>query len=786
MLPFRKIAQSTLFLLVTLLAVKAEILPLEKKADSMFQSLSLKEKALQLVWVSPTAGWSESTTFEALGIGGVYLSKPDVSYSDRLVVALQLDEHFNPGLEDEDLPGLQTLAALPDPSLLREYLGYIRTQARVNGYDYLVLPETGKQYMEVIENIHSFDPVFFLKKSSLAFEPNPKRDSFYPNLLTHRAIVIGENNLENYQKILNKDPKDIYGYEQKLLEQLTTQLRTPPREFAGISSKLVHQLWSQSIIPVQKQKGALPIKADTIALWTFRDQTILARELDTYFPTVLNVKYDRIPTGVPVIIDARENPLLAIEYAYAFAVDNPILWIGKPEDLTDVNAQSFLITPEVNEHQEYILPEMIYGSEPVSGQMKTSFPEFMLPYIFEPVSSQMLLGFGQPQWAGMRPAILDSLDLLAQEMIREYAAPGAQVLIAKGGKIIVDKSYGHLTYDSLIKVQPQTLYDLASVTKVTATLLAIMKLYEQGSISLDSTVGHYLDSFRGTNKEAITIRELLAHQAGLLSYIPFWKRPVNADHIEPFYYRSPQDSASNRKSFGYQPDPVMLDSLQSWIRASNLRNKKQYHYSDLGFMILHLVVESVSGKSLDAFVSETIYEPLGLVRTYFNPLARGFEIFEMAPTEYDYYFREEQVWGNVHDRNAAVFGGIAGHAGLFSNSREMAIILQMLLNGGRYGGVQVFQPETLDVFNQTYFASSRRGLGWDKPGERTPNVSSYASPRSFGHTGFTGTMIWADPVHDLIFVFLSNRVFPDSNNQTLIRLDIRRRMQDLVYRSFAD
>ena len=171
--------------------------------------------------------------------------------------------------------------------------------------------------------------------------------------------------------------------------------------------------------------------------------------------------------------------------------------------------------------------------------------------------------------------------------------------------------------------------------------------------------------------------------------------------------------------------------------------------------------------------------------TVFNPLAKNFELFQIAPTEYDYYFREEQVWGAVHDRNAAIFGGVAGHAGLFSTSRDLAILLQMLLQNGEYARQLYLSSHILDKFNQRQYSNNRRGLGWDKPGEFNPNISDLASNRSFGHTGFTGTMIWADPEHELVFIFLSNRIFPNSENKNLIKLDTRRRMQEVVYQSMA-
>jgi CubicO group peptidase (beta-lactamase class C family) len=198
-------------------------------------------------------------------------------------------------------------------------------------------------------------------------------------------------------------------------------------------------------------------------------------------------------------------------------------------------------------------------------------------------------------------------------------------------------------------------------------------------------------------------------------------------------------------------------------------------------MILHQLVQVVSGNTLDEYLFKNFYEPLGLKRICFNPMDHGFERFEIAPTEYDYYFRDELVWGEVHDRNAAVFGGVAGHAGLFSNARELLTIMQTLVQGGSYGGHQLLLPATINYFNQQFYPNNRRALGWDKLDEGLKNFSTFSSPASFGHTGFTGTMVWADPLYNLTFVFLSNRIYPNANNHKLNRLDIRTRLQDVVY-----
>jgi len=215
-----------------------------------------------------------------------------------------------------------------------------------------------------------------------------------------------------------------------------------------------------------------------------------------------------------------------------------------------------------------------------------------------------------------------------------------------------------------------------------------------------------------------------------------------------------------------------------------LKDPDQYKYSDLGFMMLQQLVEAVAKMSLEQYLFVNFYRPMGLHYTAFNPLEKGYEIFEIAPTEFDYHYRKELIWGKVHDRNAAIFGGVAGHAGLFSSAKELAIIMRMLLNNGFYGGKQYLKASTIDEFNKRYFAGNRRGLGWDKLDPDIENASLQVSSSSFGHTGFTGTMVWADPEHDLIYTFVSNRVYPESSNNKLQRNDYRRKIQTTIYDAF--
>ncbi|MEL7146568.1 MAG: serine hydrolase, partial [Bacteroidota bacterium] len=333
--------------------------------------------------------------------------------------------------------------------------------------------------------------------------------------------------------------------------------------------------------------------------------------------------------------------------------------------------------------------------------------------------------------------------------------------------------------------------DLASVTKVAATLQAVMFLQEQGLISLDEKLITYLPELEETNKADLTIRNILMHEAGLRPWLPFYQISLEKDLLSPYVYQSERDSVANRKTFGlYYPTPRQKEAVWQEIIDSELRKLPKddsvytYRYSDLGFMFLQMLVEAVSHQPLDEFVDQHVYQPLGLKKTMFNPLTK-YQKEVIAPTEYDYYFRNAQVWGSVHDQNAQVLGGVAGHAGLFSNAHELSKLMLMNLNGGFYGGYKFLHSATMQHFTKQQKTGNRRGLGWDKPDMEKSNTSSQASALTFGHTGFTGTAVWVDPEYDLIYVFLSNRVYPSAENKKLMENNIRSKIQDVIYQAMA-
>jgi beta-glucosidase-like glycosyl hydrolase/CubicO group peptidase (beta-lactamase class C family) len=446
---------------------------------------------------------------------------------------------------------------------------------------------------------------------------------------------------------------------------------------------------------------------------------------------------------------------------------------------------------EENDWTESATAQVLFGGLSASGRLPVSVDEQTVAGTGLRLGAIGRLGYALPEAVGMSSERLQQLDAVARSAVNQGAVPGCQVLVARRGKVVFQKNYGKLTYTRTEEQVRDTIrYDLASVTKVTATLQALMLLNEQGLIDLNRPAADYLPELRGSNKETILVRDLLLHQSGLQAYIPFWERTRTPDDFKPeFYARRDTLDFTRQVAPNLWTRPATRDSLWKWVIESPLNGRRDragrysYVYSDLGLIMLWHVVEAVAKRPMEEFLAEYLYEPLGMTRTGFTPLGQGVPSTSIAPTEHDYRFRQAQLRGTVHDQNAALQGGVSGHAGLFSTANDLAILMQMNLQRGYYGGRQYFHPNTVPTFARTYSTRSARGLGWDKlPDNGWSNyISARASRSAFGHSGFTGTMVWADPEQDLVIIFLSNRVYPDANNTTLTSQRIRRHLMDAVY-----
>ncbi|MDO9039874.1 MAG: serine hydrolase, partial [Bacteroidota bacterium] len=363
------------------------------------------------------------------------------------------------------------------------------------------------------------------------------------------------------------------------------------------------------------------------------------------------------------------------------------------------------------------------------------------------------------------------IDSIAKRGLAAKAYPGCQVLIAKEGKVIFQSSYGYFTYENEQAVQKHHLYDLASVTKITAPLPAIMKLFDEKKINLDAPFSNYFAEFKNTNKAEMTVRDILTHQARLQGGLPFWLEPGKRGVLrEDVFKNHPEEQYQVRISQDIYVKNDFKNQIIKDIVKSPLLAKKEYVYSDLGFSLLPYMIERLSEESFQDYLTNEFYKPLGATSTGFKPYER-FPIDQIVPTENDQTFRKELSQGFVHDELAALMGGVSGNAGLFSKANDLAKVMQMYLQSGYYGGKQFILPATISEFTKVQFSPSinRRGLGFDKPnpgiqGIKNKFPAADASPESFGHTGFTGIFTWADPQNQLLFIFLSNRVYPSRKN----------------------
>ncbi len=415
---------------------------------------------------------------------------------------------------------------------------------------------------------------------------------------------------------------------------------------------------------------------------------------------------------------------------------------------------------------------------------------FLVLFCTQAASAQ--LKYGTPQSVGLDPSYIHSqVDSIMHYAIKEKAFPGAQLLVAKKGTIIFHQAYGYHTYDSIQKVALDDVYDLASVTKITGPLPALMKLYEEGKIKLDVPFSTYWTDWKyQKDKKDITLRELLAHQSGIKPYIIFLNEVLKNGKLKRRFIRSKK---SKRYSNPFYKNLYIKNRFKHKIYRKIKRvkadGKKEYLYSGIASLIYPQLIENITGMPYQKYIQENFYNPLGCTTLGYLPMHKNLKN-NIVPTELDTVVRKELTKNWVHDENAALFGGVSGNAGVFSSALDLAKYMQMLLQNGTYAGRQYFKPETVKEFTKIQYPenNNRRGLGFDKPliGNDTLSIkASYpapqVSPESFGHSGFTGTFAWADPKHDLVFILLSNRVYPSRTHRNIYNLNIRPKLQQIFY-----
>lgn len=657
--------------------------------------------------------------------------------------------------------------------------GEIDLEALIAGNDVLLFAENVPVAVEKICMAYQDS---LLSEERLAYSVKKiLRYKFKAGLNNYKPI-----DLANLSKDLNAVSKDALQYE--LYENIVTVLKN-----------------EHEIVPIEKldQKIAYVKMGDdtnTTFVNTLKKYTEVTEVSDTNIDSLKKQLkgYDKVIIGFHKSDrawkkhDFTETELLWIQ---EIAKQNKVILdvFTRPYSLLQItnfdDIESVIVSYQNNDVSQEVSAQIIFGALSAKGKLPVSINNFFKVEDGLETSKINRLGFSFPENVGMSSEKLAQIDKIVQKAIDGKMAPGMQVLVARKGKVIYQKSFGYQTYDKQTKVNNDDLYDVASLTKIIATLPNVMQQFDKGKVTLETTLGDMLHQFRKSNKSEITFKELLSHYGRLQAWIPFYKGTLDAKNqpLEKYYRKTYTEGFTKQVAENLYIRDDYQDTIMKKIVESNLIDKKEYKYSDFTFIILKKYLEKTAGKPLDELTYKNFYKTLGMNNTMYNPLLK-FDCGKIAPTEVDTYFRNTFLQGYVHDMEAAMEGGIGGHAGIFSNAMDVAKMMQLFLQKGNYGGITYFSPETFDAFNTCYYCAegNRRGLGFDKPQiEKSGPTCGCVSKSSFGHTGFTGTMAWADPETEIVYVFLSNRTFPDSNasnklSKENIREDIQKIIQEAI------
>jgi CubicO group peptidase (beta-lactamase class C family) len=474
-----------------------------------------------------------------------------------------------------------------------------------------------------------------------------------------------------------------------------------------------------------------------------------------------------------------------------------ITWFGNPYGIDKVpvlqKADGLLLAYQENDYTEDVSAQIIFGGIGANGILPVTINDKWLSGYGIITPGNLRLQYGFPENAGLSSKLLNSkIDSIVNAGLKAKAYPGCVVMAARKGVVVFQKAYGYQTYDDRIMVKNDDLYDLASITKISSTLPGLMLLNTEGKFDPDKTLGFYLPDFKKTNKGNIGMRDFLTHQAGLTPFIMFWKETIrkNGEFKPRTFSFAPGKRYPYEVAQGLYINKNYRKKMFREIKKSKLGEKK-YVYSDLTFIIAPEIINKLTGQKWYEFVTDSIYKKIGAMEMGFNPYKR-FPIDRIIPTEYDSLFRKQLLHGTVHDEAAAMQGGISGHAGLFSNANDLMKLMELYRRMGEYGGQQIIGRNVMEEYTKVQFPgnNNRRGLGFDKPLLNNSQLSendSYptrsASPESFGHSGYTGTFVWVDPVSEISYVFLCNRVNPTRRSEQLYNMNIRSGILKAIYDS---
>lgn len=609
---------------------------------------------------------------------------------------------------------------------------------------------------------------------------------------------------------------------------------------------LKQKLYKEALTLIKNRDSLLPLKSlDTLRIASVNFggkevnnfQTMLSRYTAiSHFTTDKNLSGEEIkellkklrPYNCIILYNSAANNSSGKQFGYSTSlasliqqlqgkriiVCHPAIPYGAANYLS-LPIDALLISYENQLFPQQYAAQAIFGGIGIHGQVPVTITS-RYPAGTGIITSKSRLGYDTPEMCGLTSEKLTPIDSLCKTAITKKATPGCQVLVAKNGTILYNKAFGFHTYKKEKANSSNDIYDIASITKITATLPAIMKLYDNQLIKLDTPLSVYYTPLENTDKKDITVKEVLCHNAGLKSSLPLFPKAIDKKSISgPLFttrrtpantlrlkdrlyanvnYRFKDSTISNTPKTGYKYTaqgiymfPAYQDTILNSILNSPLSSAKTYVYSDLGFILLKLAAEQVTGETISRYCKDNFYRKLGMNSTDYKAAER-LPKSRIVPSCNDKLYRKTEIKGTVHDPTAAMLGGIAGHAGLFSTAEDLAKILQMYLNNGTYGGETYLSPETLSTFTcrNDAFPLNRRGLGFDKPEPDSTKINPvcrYAPLASYGHTGFTGIMTWCDPDNDLIYIFMSNRTYPDEFNTKLSEENIRTKIQEIIYQA---
>ena len=685
-------------------------------------------------------------------------------------------------------------------------------------------------------------------------EISPVREAALASLLTGTDMLVVRDSAEQIVQYLqsqvgrNGFTKEVLNRKVKKILMAKAWLGIPKRETIDIASLARHfdrnrdfayseKLYGSVMVVLQDRKKMIPLnnlekREITILSLAQRKQITFAENINYYFPVPSYlVEQGKDPAWYEKFAAdlQRYNTLIVGVDAQYFRPQDTVFmnWLrrlNKTKDMALVIFGDHDVVDDVydfptivlaygrNRMAERVAAQLVMGGIGSSGRLPVSCTDRFC-YSDGLQRKKVRVQYTVPEAVGLSSGQLARIDTIAELSIRQQTTPGCQVVVIKDGCVIFRRSYGYHTYTKEKPVLGTDIYDLASVTKVAATTIGVMRLYDEGKIKLDTTLSAYLPGLEKSELRTVKIRDVLLHRAGFPAVPPIFRyiRAVqkfrnNKGRISPvtitaavydtLFGKADVKEADTLYRYAYAPEqnkeytlPVgegiymrsdMPDSIYQLVTKTKLVYPVAYKYSDMSMYIMMQVVQRITGKTLDEYMAASFYRPMGLVTMGYNPLQR-FPKERIVPTEKDDIYRKQLIHGYVHDPTASVLGGVGGHAGLFSDAMDLAVLMQMVLNGGSYGGRQYFSSQTVQLFTSPQ-PESYRGLGWDHQyASHNPMIADSASVYTYGHTGFTGTCVWVDPKYKLVYVFLSNRVHPTAENKKLQTSAVRQRIHQVIY-----